>query len=235
MGSVSIPLNSRKYPGLFAIADEEDYERVSPHRWRVSCERGRYYARSTINGKTTSLHRFVLDAPAGTLVDHKDFDGLNCTKENLRFATPVQNVGHMRKHGRNTSGYKGIAWVPALGRWVATIKNARRKYNLGTFQTKVEAARHYDAAAHVLLGEFAEPNSPERHPDLEEKVRRLIEGTRTGTRRKQRSGVVGVYAHPNGRYYAYFDAGKHRHNLGGFPSVESAQEARNHAMKEASP
>jgi plasmid stabilization system protein ParE len=137
--------------------------------------------------------------------------------------------------GVNTSGYKGVMWHARTGRWNAVIKNEGRKYNLGTFADKETAARHYDAAAHYLLGAFAEPNFPERHTEIDARVRGLIEGTRNGTRRNQRSGMPGIYLHANGRYYAYYNADNRRYSLGGFASLEEAMAARERAMGGGSP
>lgn len=94
-----IPLSK----GFVALIDDEDYERVSQHKWCASNEsRGtKWYAIrwKTIAGKKTKirLHHFVLGITSADLgpcevVDHKDHDGLNCQKDNLERITQRENM-----------------------------------------------------------------------------------------------------------------------------------------------
>lgn len=94
-----IPLSK----GMSALVDDEDYERVSQHKWYASNEsRGtKWYAirRITIEGKRLKirLHHFVLgikssDLAPGEVVDHLDHNGLNCQKGNLERITQRENM-----------------------------------------------------------------------------------------------------------------------------------------------
>lgn len=162
---------ARKIPlsqGYVAIVDDIDYERVSQFKWTVmlaygdSKNRTPYaYRPDRSSGKQVNilLHRFILDAPKGVKVDHKDLDGLNCTRENIRLATTSQNQHNRDKQANNTSGYKGVSVVKTTGRFRAHIRVNDTFKHLGTFPTAKEAAGCYNAAAIEHHGEFARLNA----------------------------------------------------------------------------
>jgi hypothetical protein len=173
MGIVRIPLHSRKYPGLFALIDEEDYERVSKYRWSpypANSACGGFYAATWFHvpgspkPQTMRMHRFLLGAPPGVLVDHENHDGLDNRRCNIRLADRTQNAANARKKP-SKSGFRGVGSVPRGGKWRASISVNNRIVRLGTFTTREEAARAYDAAARRIHGEFAILNFPDDHGD----------------------------------------------------------------------
>lgn len=114
------------------------------------------------------MHRLLVGAERGIEVDHKNRDGLDCRRENLRVATRSQNASNSPSIG-GTSKYKGVNWHRARGKWAAYIKhNMVRKY-LGLFLSEQDAACAYDAAAIRMHGEFAYLNFPHmetKHPEF---------------------------------------------------------------------
>jgi hypothetical protein len=105
------------------------------------------------------MGRAILNAPAGMIVDHRDGDGLNNQRENLRLCTHSQNMQNRRLQRNNRSGYKGVYWIKAQGVWAARITVNRVPINLGRFDTAEQAARAYDEAALKYHGEFARLNA----------------------------------------------------------------------------
>jgi hypothetical protein len=151
--------------GLYALVDDEDYERVIQFTWQAVVNGNTVYAARSFrkpNGKQTkqSLHRFVLNLPAGKKpqVDHEDRNGLNCQKYNLRMATHAQNQGNQKKRKGTSSKYRGVTWHKKDLRWQASIEIKGKCKYLGQFSKEKEAALAYDAAAKGVYGEFANLN-----------------------------------------------------------------------------
>ncbi len=110
-----------------------------------------------------SLHVFLIGKTNGMLIDHRDNDGLNNTRKNLRLATHSQNLQNAGPDSkRKTSRFKGVSWSKGMKKWLAQIMANRKHSILGYFASEEEAARAYDAAARRLHGEFAYANYPEK-------------------------------------------------------------------------
>lgn len=103
------------------------------------------------------MHRLILNAPDHVRVDHRNGDGLDNRRDNLRYATTSQNCGNQRVGRNNTSGYKGVTPRPS-GKWRARIMYQRQCQHLGEYETKEDAARAYNEAALRLFGPFARLN-----------------------------------------------------------------------------
>lgn len=162
--------------GHEVLIDSEDYELLSGFNWRplVTDSEGLVYARAWRRSMHFYMHRLVIGAGPGEEVDHKNGNGLDNRKDNLRIATHSQNLGNVGKLrlGRPpTSPYKGVYWDKAKRAWTAVIARDERYPNgrhksqfLGRFSDEVEAARAYDRAAIARWGEFARLNFEESIP-----------------------------------------------------------------------
>jgi hypothetical protein len=145
--------------GKFTLIDDDDFERISENKWKFN-NRG-YAVRLTHRNKkwkTISMHRIILNAKDGEIVDHKNGDRLDNRKENLRIASPSQNCWNSKLFVSNTSGYKGVTRGKKTGHWTASIHLKNKRINLGTFDNKHDAARMYNFWAKDLFGEFARLN-----------------------------------------------------------------------------
>ena len=159
--------------GYVAIVDDEDYEWLAARSWHIQKSQRRkdgsmrLYAAGyeLVDGRTKvpSMHRVILGAPRGLMVDHKNGNGLDNRRENLRIATGSQNNANAPKRANCSSRFKGVSWFKNLQRWNAKIKINGRLKHLGYFTDEREAARAYDAAALEHFGEFARLNFPSAH------------------------------------------------------------------------
>lgn len=154
----TIPLSQ----GKVALVDDVDHEWLSQWKWYAAKGEVTYYARRSIwkNGKTKDIqmHRAILNAPLGKLVDHINRNGLDNRRCNIRVCTPSQNLMNARKRRDCLSRYKGVSWNARDQRWQAYIKIDYRQQALGQFRNETEAALAYNEAARELFGEFARLN-----------------------------------------------------------------------------
>ena len=157
--------------GYSAIVDDDDYERLSQHKWYVEIRGTKtkpaiYAARSIYvekKKKNIYMHRVILGTPKGVLTDHKNHNGLDNRKENLRCCTRHQNTMNRRMHG-NKNGYKGVFKASKHGYRAAIGVNGKTKY-IGMYRSARLAAEAYDQIASKEFGEFAKLNFPQSMPD----------------------------------------------------------------------
>lgn len=143
---------------FWTLVDEADFDLLRASRWYVyKRDRGTQYAlRDRVDEKGTErLHRVLLNAPRGALVDHRNLNGLDNRRENLRLSTTSSNLCNRGATKANKSGFKGVSWSAKDRCWRAVITFQRKWYFLGNFSTPEAAARAYERAALRLHGDFA--------------------------------------------------------------------------------
>lgn len=155
VGAFYIPLTQ----GKVAIVDEEDYKWLSQHKWCAHKEHnGDWYAIRNIyeHDKQTTIymHREILRPPEKMETDHKDGNGLNNQRHNLRAATRSQNAQNRRKK-KGVSRFKGVSWYGRIAKWQVSIRIKNKGVHLGYFSSEIEAAQAYDSVARRCFGEFA--------------------------------------------------------------------------------
>jgi hypothetical protein len=164
-----IPENIRRIPlgdGHVAIVDAAEYPSLIKFSWRLlRGHKGKLYAYTSVSGRATYMHRLVAGTPKGFETDHINGDGLDNRRANLRLATSSQNRANMWKprrpdRGSHTSIYKGVTWDKSRGKWQSKINHEGRCRNLGRYDSEVDAAHAYDAAAITAWGAFARLNFP---------------------------------------------------------------------------
>lgn len=156
--------------GKVATVDDVDYPSLSRYKWCAvfANTKGQgvpqWYAVRTHgkrpNRNLVGMHRDVcgLIIGDGKRVDHRDRNGLNNQRSNLRVCSLRQNNANMELPRHNTSGLKGVCWHKKHRRWRAAVYINNKSNHLGEFITKEEAGKAYDAAAIITFGEFALTN-----------------------------------------------------------------------------
>lgn len=112
-----------------------------------------------INGKIYYAHRLAFLYVTGEWpekhVDHIDLNRTNNKWLNIRPSTVSENHGNMNKHIDNTSGHKGVWFNKLRNTWNAQIMVKGKRYNLGVYENKEDAAKAYEEAAIKYFGEFS--------------------------------------------------------------------------------
>lgn len=147
--------------GKVVIIDDEDYALVKPWKWqaRYNDKSKTWYAvrEVRLKGKRVGLermHREIMNAKPSEIVDHRDHNGLNNQKDNLRKCTTPSNSRN-RRISPHSSKYKGVYWSKKGKIWRAQICVNWKNMSLGSYSNEVEAALVYNEAAMKFFGEYA--------------------------------------------------------------------------------
>lgn len=164
-GTTVIFLERRNGEVYECLVDTIDYPLVKDYRWHVLKVDYLLYGASTVrkpNGKQGALLLHCVLLPDSEDVDHKNRNGLDNRKENLRRAAGPQNLGNTKKprHG-TTSKFKGVSLARGDNKFRAGISVQHKTVHLGRFISEEDAARAYNQAAQHYFGEFANLNQVE--------------------------------------------------------------------------
>ena len=146
--------------GQHAIVDDADFDWLSQWTWHAqpNVQGGFYANRRDADGKLVAMHRAINQTPDGMVTDHRDGNGLNNQRANLRTASQLQNMMNRKGKRGGSSRFKGVWADPGprnTKRWRAAIRlNGKLKY-LGRFATEEDAGAAYARAANEHFGAFA--------------------------------------------------------------------------------
>jgi hypothetical protein len=145
--------------GNETIIHKDDIELLLRWPWRERKDRKTWYVYRMDGPKMIHLHNVICPPPNGLQTDHKNGNGLDNRRSNLRVATNAQNQQNrinLNNGKKKSSVFRGVCWWDKS--WRADIGlDGKNKY-LGRFRSEVEAAHAYDLAAVRYFGEFARPN-----------------------------------------------------------------------------
>jgi len=176
--------------GMFALVDDEDYDRLS--QWRWSAVRGKgdnFYAsraapRELPSGKMGStsrqMQREILDpdrlVPGSRKVDHINRNGLDNRRENLRWASNSLNTLNRVDPRTNKTGYRGVYFDSRKrSYWIRLKVDGRIVSGGGSWVDPGDAAREYNRLALLHHGADATLNAVGQRPDLLARLSRSAE------------------------------------------------------------
>jgi hypothetical protein len=151
MKEISLQNSSAK-----AIINDEDEILVSNYNWNIHRNGKLAYAVSYTNGKTIRMHQLIIQS--NSMIDHKDGNGLNNQRHNLRPCICRQNQWNSEKRLKTSSKFKGVSFVKQQLKWKAAIRYKQTYHYLGIFKNETDAAIAYNNAAIKYFGEFARLN-----------------------------------------------------------------------------
>lgn len=145
--------------GASVLVDEDELEKLSKFKWEVT-PRGYVRARKQVNGKRTTylLHRIIINASKGDLVDHINGNVYDNRKSNLRITTHKGNSRNRKTPVINKVGYKGVNKVNGYEKYKAYVQLGKKQAHLGYFDNPHDAARMYNFWASDMFGEYARLN-----------------------------------------------------------------------------
>lgn len=151
--------------GLVTLVDDIDFDFLNQWKWRAIKSGKTWYASRSGGWKNKKqqsiyMHRVILTRMeiniSATECDHKNRNGLDNQRENLRKATCSQN--RVNRINPTTSNYRGIYYHIGTKKFIARLTvNGKDKY-LGSFTNSIDAAKKYDYATLKYNGEFAITN-----------------------------------------------------------------------------
>jgi len=150
--------------GKFTLVDQNDFYWLNNFDWFTKRNNKSFYAVRLDNDcakwpTMVYMHRQIMDSPLGLVVDHRNRDGLDNQRSNLRLATNCQNRCNANLNkAACSSQYRGVHWAKKAKRWRAHLQSQGKRIELGHFDSEIAAAKAYDEAARKYHGEFARLN-----------------------------------------------------------------------------
>ena len=155
-GSTVLTLERLNGDTYECFIDSADYPLVKGYRWHAVLPRGGGFYAATSTGKDMFIHQLLLGIKDA---DHKDRNGLNNRRSNLRPATRQQQQANRKKDAHGiTSKFRGVSWHKETKKFRAAIVFRDKQKHLGLFLNEADAARAYNKAAKEHFGEFASLN-----------------------------------------------------------------------------
>jgi len=217
MDSTQIPLRNQqgKIISYTIIDDINDNDEIKNIKWHMS----NGYVKNTKYGL---LHRLIINAKDGDIVDHMDNDKLNNRKSNLRIVSIFQNAQNKNKKNGCISKYKGVSFDKKTNKWYTrfTIDYKRKSYG---FDEEDHAGYWYDYNILKHYGSDAKINNIERPNNFIEPNEKMINILPKGITKKGTKFVAVLY-YQNKRYH-----------IGTFETVKEAEEAYNSQKNELIP
>jgi len=134
------------------IDHDDIFSIVGSGAWHMNSSRsdihgGRFYFTRNLparNGhrECVRLHRMLVNADAGTIVDHVNGNTLDCRKENLRIVDVCTNTINSAPYTK----HRGVSFEKKKKLWRARIQVNGKSISLGRFKNITDAIEAYTTA-----------------------------------------------------------------------------------------
>ena len=187
---MEIKISGKLETNKIAIVSKQDYEKISKYKWSISNDG---YAVSIIN-RYISMHRYIMGAQEGEIVDHINGNRLDNRRENLRILTSQQNAENKKLSGKKeNTKYRGVYFVKKDNKYNAKIYLNGTRYYFGMFNTDIEAAKTIDKfLVHNKLDHIS--------LNFSDKKQEYLLDVCPNTINKEKNQYYGVKKTPNGKY-----------------------------------
>jgi hypothetical protein len=148
---------------MSTVIDDEDWDLVRGYRWKAHNSSGRFYAiaqwEELGEKKHILMHRLLLGLnDPKVLVDHKDGDGLNNKRSNLRPCTHAENMRNSKVRAHNKTGVRNVRYEVKpgckTGLFIVRVQHEGKRHQK-YFKTLDDAAVYAKRKAAEMHGEFA--------------------------------------------------------------------------------
>lgn len=129
---------SKQYGKHKVYFDLEDYDLISNYHWRLQPDKcfNTHYA---ITKDNILMHRLILSPEKSKVIDHKNHNGLDNRKQNLKICTQLENMQNQRLRKTNKSGYSNISYEKERNKWLVKFVYNKKVYKIGRYNTIEEA------------------------------------------------------------------------------------------------
>ena len=155
-----INIDSPKHGHFDILIDLEDVDKCKNYTWSIQMVRSgkdkSYIEFYATNGQIGMLHRYLMNAPKDTMVDHINGDTYDNRRYNLRVCRQEDNHKNRKKQSNNKSGHRGVMWYPYrnLNKWMSYICIDKKRTTLGYFTDFQEAVNVRLDAELKYFGEY---------------------------------------------------------------------------------
>ena len=153
--------NEIKMPcGKVALVSPDDWRRVSKMKWSDNGKgypRARWPKKLGGHGGIVFLHRFIMSAPKGSVVDHINGNTLDARRENLQFITTSRNCMKAKR-----KPFSGIQFDKRAGKWRLRMRIDGELRTLGWYRSEDKAKIALNMANEIIWSEKMNPERFER-------------------------------------------------------------------------
>lgn len=119
------------HQGTKVLVSDHMFEALSKYKWYITPHG--YVRRATSkNGRTVNMfmHRQIMNALPGSIVDHINRNKLDNRLENLRFVTHGENRINSKLNSNNKSGYRNIHRHHYKDLWILAYKRNNKRIRI---------------------------------------------------------------------------------------------------------